>query len=107
MLKQFNVYRNSSPATRDTLPYYMLIQDDCYDDLATRVIVPLVRNNRLPLWHSHLAPAINIDFETLLIYSPMITNINNQKINNKDFVCNLRNARQDVIAAFDCLLTNT
>ncbi|MEB5960932.1 CcdB family protein [Enterobacter sichuanensis] len=30
----------------------MLIQDDCYDDLATRVIVPLARNNRLPLWQS-------------------------------------------------------
>ncbi|WP_414453204.1 CcdB family protein [Enterobacter hormaechei] len=80
---------------------------DYYDDLPTRVIVPLARNNRLPLWQSQLAPGINIEFETFLIYSPMITNINNQKINPKDFVCNLRNARQDVIAAIDRLLTNT
>ncbi|WP_152081149.1 CcdB family protein [Enterobacter oligotrophicus] len=107
MLKQFNIYRNPSAATRDCLPYYMLIQDDCYDDLATRVIVPLMRKSQLPLWQSHLAPRINIDFETFLIYSPMISNINNQKINNKDFVCNLRNARHDVIAAVDRLLTNT
>ncbi|MHA0507942.1 hypothetical protein [Enterobacter kobei] len=27
----------------------MLIQDDYYDDLATRVIVPLARVNKLPL----------------------------------------------------------
>ncbi|EGS1685225.1 CcdB family protein [Enterobacter cloacae] len=107
MLKQFNVYRNLSPATRDILPYYMLIQDDYYADLTTRVIVPLMRNNRLPIWQSYLAPRINIDFETLLIYSPMISNLNNQKINSKDFVCNLRNARHDVIAAVDRLLTNT
>ncbi|HED6238372.1 TPA: CcdB family protein [Enterobacter sichuanensis] len=107
MLKQFNVYRNTSAATRDRLPYYMLIQDDCYDDLATRVIVPLARNNRLPLWQSQLAPGVNIDFETLLIYSPMITNINNQKNNPENFVCNLRHARHDVIAAIDRLLTNT
>lgn len=33
MLRQFNVYRNTSAATRDQLPYYMLIQDDYYDDL--------------------------------------------------------------------------
>lgn len=46
MLKQFNVYRNPSAATRDCLPYYMLIQDDCYDDLATRVIVPLMRKSQ-------------------------------------------------------------
>ncbi|WP_071994061.1 CcdB family protein [Enterobacter sichuanensis] len=107
MLKQLNVYRNTSAATRDRLPYYMLIQDDCYNDLATRVIVPLARNNRLPLWQSQLAPGVNIDFETLLIYSPMITNINNQKINPVNFVCNLRHARHDVIAAIDRLLTNT
>ncbi|CZY46640.1 TPA: plasmid maintenance protein CcdB [Enterobacter hormaechei subsp. steigerwaltii] len=107
MLRQFNVYRNTSAATRDQLPYYMLIQDDYYEDLPTRVIVPLARNNRLPLWQSQLAPGINIEFKTFLIYSPMITNINNQKINPKDFVCNLRNARQDVIAAIDRLLTNT
>ncbi|MBO4158471.1 CcdB family protein [Enterobacter kobei] len=91
----------------DKLPYYMLIQDDYYDDLATRVIVPLARVNKLPLWQSQLAPAVNIDFETFLIYSPMITNLNNNKINPKDFVCNLRNTRHDVIAAIDRLLTNT
>ena len=107
MLRQFNVYRNTSTATRDKLPYYMLIQDDYYDDLATRVIVPLVRVNKLPLWQSQLAPAVNIDFETYLNYSPMITNLNNNKINPKDFVCNLRNTRHDVIAAIDRLLTNT
>ncbi|WP_407065093.1 CcdB family protein [Enterobacter sp. 118C5] len=61
----------------------MLIQEDCYDDLATRVIVPLARNNKLPLWQSHLAPGVNIDFETFLIYSPMITHLNNNKINPK------------------------
>ena len=107
MLRQFNVYLYTSTTTRDKLPYYMLIQDDYYDDLATRVIVPLARVNKLPLWQSQLAPAVNIDFETFLIYSPMITNLNNNKINPKDFVCNLRNTRLDVIAAIDRLLTNT
>ncbi|MGT8856035.1 CcdB family protein [Enterobacter sp. 186315] len=107
MRKQFDVYRNPSIATRDNLPYYMIVQDDCYNDLSTRVIIPFMRNHKLPLWHSHLAPKINIDFETLLIYSPMVTNLNTAKISNKDYVCNLRGARQDVIAAMDCLLTNT
>lgn len=107
MLKQFNVHRNPSAMTRDKLPYYMLIQDDCYEELATRVILPLMRNHQLPLWHSPLAPGINIEFETFLIYAPMITNINTHKINRKDFICNLRDSRHDVIAAIDRLLTNT
>lgn len=107
MLKQFNVYRNSSILTNKELPYYMIIQHDCYDDLETRVIVPLVRARKLPLWHEHLAPRINIDFESLLIFSPMVTNVNNRKINSGDLICNLRNTRQDVVGAIDSLITNT
>lgn len=107
MLKQFNVYRNPSTVTREKLPYYMLIQDDCYEDLATRVIVPLVRNHQLPLWHSPLAPSVNIEFESFLIYAPMITNINTSKINSKDYICNLCGSRNNVISAIDRLLTNT
>lgn len=28
MLKQFNVYRNCSAQTNNTLPYYMIVQND-------------------------------------------------------------------------------
>lgn len=105
MLRQFNVYRNTSAATRDQLPYYMLIQMIIMT-IPTRVIVP---SREITGYRYGRASwlEVNIEFETFLIYSPMITNINNQKINPKDFVCNLRNARQDVIAAIDRLLTNT
>lgn len=107
MLKQFNVYRNPSAESNKELPYYMIIQHDCYDDLSTRLIMPLARHHNLASWHNHLVPRINIDFESLLIYAPMMTNVNNRKINNKDFVCNLRLARQDVPGAIDALITNT
>lgn len=107
MLKQFNVYRNSSLSTNQELPYYMIIQHDCYDDLDTRVIVPLIRARKLPLWHEHIAPRINIDFENLLLFSPMVTNINNRKNNSRDLICNLRHARQDVVGAIDSLITYT
>lgn len=43
MLEQFNFYRNCSVQTNKTLPYYMIVQNDYYADLATRVIIPLMR----------------------------------------------------------------
>lgn len=85
----------------------MIVQDDCYDDLSTRVIIPLMRNPRLQSWHLHVAPKINIEFEPLTLYSPMLTNLENSRINYKDFICNLRSARRDVISAIDALFTNT
>ena len=107
MIKQFNVYRNNSAATSEQLPYYMVVPHDYYDDLATRIIIPLMRRRKLPLWHSRFAPDINIDFESFIIYAPMITNLDIGKINSKHFVCNLQLARQDGIAALDALITNT
>ncbi len=58
MLEQFNVYRNCSAQTNKTLPYYMIVQNDYYTDLATRVIIPLMRPQQLPRWHQHAVPRI-------------------------------------------------
>ena len=80
MLEQFNVYRNCSAQTNKTLPYYMIVQNDYYADLATRVIIPLIRPQQLPRWHQHVVPRINIKFDSFLLCTPMISNLNNKRI---------------------------
>lgn len=45
MCFQFDVYRNPSERTRDYQPYFMIIQHDYYDDLSTRLIIPLSYHN--------------------------------------------------------------
>ncbi|EMF0926558.1 CcdB family protein [Klebsiella aerogenes] len=106
MLEQFNVYRNCSAQTNNTLPYYMIVQNDYYADLATRAIIPLMRARQLPRWHQHVAPRINIEFDSFLLCTPMISNLNNKRIQPQDFVCNLSCARQGVIDSIDTLITN-
>ncbi|EPG4022402.1 CcdB family protein [Klebsiella pneumoniae] len=39
----------------------MIVQNDYYADLATRVITPLMRPQQLPRWHQHAVPRINIE----------------------------------------------
>ncbi|HCA9769476.1 TPA: CcdB family protein [Klebsiella variicola subsp. variicola] len=106
MLEQFNVYRNCSAQTNKTLPYYMNVQNDYYADLATRVIIPLMRTQQLARWHQHVVPRINIEFDSFLLCTPMISNLNNKRIQPQDFVCNLSHARQGVIDSIDTLITN-
>ncbi|HCB1501055.1 TPA: CcdB family protein [Klebsiella michiganensis] len=89
-----------------TLPYYMIVQNDYYADLATSVIIPLMRIQLLPCWHQRVAPKVNIEFENLLLCTPMVTNLNNKKIQQQYFICNLSNARQGVIDSIDTLITN-
>ncbi|MCS5745053.1 CcdB family protein [Klebsiella pneumoniae subsp. pneumoniae] len=42
----------------------MIVQNDNYADLATRVIIPLMRPQQLPRWHQHAVPRINIEFDS-------------------------------------------
>jgi toxin CcdB len=85
----------------------MIVQNDFYEDLTTRAIIPLMRNAYLPPWQHPLVPEVNIEFETFMLFSPMITNLNNKLIKREDFICNLKSARGEVISAIDALITNT
>lgn len=107
MCFQFDVYRNPSDKTREYQPYFMIIQHDYYDDLSTRLIVPLSYHNNLHGHYNAATPLINIEFERYFLNTAGITHVEKNKLNNKNFVCNLRSARSTVIAAIDALVTNT
>lgn len=106
MCFQFDVYRNPSVKTRDYQPYFMIIQHDYYDDLSTRLIIPLSYHNHLCGHINTAAPLVNINFERYFLNTPAITHVEKKKLNNKNFVYNLRSARSNVIAAIDALVTN-
>ena len=107
MCFQFDVYRNPSDKTREYQPYFMIIQHDYYDDLSTRLIVPLSYHNNLNGHYNAATPLINIEFERYFLNTAGITHVEKKKLNNKNFVCKLRSARSTVIAAIDALVTNT
>lgn len=107
MCFQFDVYRNPSGRTSEYQPYFMIIQHDYYDDLSTRLILPLGFRNNLNGYLSPVTPLINIDFQALFLNTSGITYVEKKKLNNKNYVCNLRSARSSVISAIDALITNT
>ncbi|AMJ70642.1 plasmid maintenance protein CcdB [Enterobacter cloacae] len=107
MCFQFDVYRNPSDRTREYHPYFMIIQHDFYDDLSTRLILPLSYHNHLKGYFSAATPLVNIDFQTFFLNTTAITYVEKKKLNNKNYVCNLRSARSNVIAGIDALITNT
>ena len=107
MCRQFDVYRNPSERTRHIHPYILVIQHDYYDDLSTRLVIPLSMHAYLKGYYHQATPLVNIDFQTLVINTPSMTSIDKKKLNSRYFVCNLRNARSCVISAIDTLVTNT
>lgn len=49
MTEQFDVYRNPIRETNNMWPYYIIVQNDCYNDLSRRVIMPMMNNKLVPL----------------------------------------------------------
>ncbi|OJT35833.1 MULTISPECIES: CcdB family protein [Serratia] len=107
MPQQFDVYRNPSAKTNKLWPLYLIIQNDYFDDLTTRIIVPLVWKNDINLNQKRITPQITIDNKIYHIFTPAITFLDAKKINQTDFVCNLASSRSDIISALDAIITNT
>lgn len=107
MYFQFDVYRNPSEKTNVLQPYIMVIQHDYYDDLSTRLIVPLCYRGHSTRYHHQATPRVNIEFQSLFMNTPGITSVEKKRLSREYFVCNLKSARPDLIAALDALITNT
>jgi toxin CcdB len=42
-MPQFTVYRNEKPGSREEFPFLVDVQADLFEDLGTRVVIPLAR----------------------------------------------------------------
>ncbi|MQL46896.1 MULTISPECIES: CcdB family protein [Photorhabdus] len=107
MPQQFDVYRNPSAKTNRLWPFYLIIQNDYFDDLTTRIIVPLVSKNDISLNQKRITPQVVINNNTYYIFTPAITFLDAKKINKSDFVCNVASSRNEIISALDAIITNT
>ncbi|ECY1844040.1 plasmid maintenance protein CcdB, partial [Salmonella enterica] len=58
MPKQFDVYRNPSAKTNKLWPFYLILQNDYFDDLTTRIVVPLVSKNYIDLNKKRITPLV-------------------------------------------------
>ncbi|HHT1964795.1 TPA: CcdB family protein [Klebsiella pneumoniae] len=107
MPKQFDVYRNPSAKTNKLWPLYLILQNDYFDDLTTRIVVPLVSKNDIDLNKTRINPIVKINKSDFYVFIPAITFLEAKKINNKDFICNIASSRNEIISALDAIVTNT
>lgn len=107
MPKQFDVYRNPSAKTNKLWPFYLIIQNDYFDDLTTRLVVPLVSENDISLNKKRITPTVEVESQEYYIFTPAITFLDSRKIDQKYFICNVAAYRNDIVSAIDAIITNT
>lgn len=102
-MAQFDVYINTSPATRKSIPYLLDVQADLLDTLATRVVVPLVLEEDMGLAAKHLNPQFKIKGTSVVMSTAELAGVPNRLLGDK--VASLKNKRDEIIAALDLLFT--
>ena len=60
-MARFDVYRNSSKASREDFPYLLDVQADLFVDLGSRVVVPLMRRAAVRVPMTRLNPLFTVE----------------------------------------------
>ncbi|MBX3493750.1 MAG: CcdB family protein [Parvibaculum sp.] len=103
-MAQFDVYRNRHSASRDAVPYFLLLQHDQIETRALRVVAPLVPLSRVELPLSRLNPVFEIERQKLVLSTLEIAGISSTFLGD-DVVMSLADRRDAIIAAVDFLVT--
>ncbi len=105
-MSQFDVYRNPSAKSNKFWPYYLVIQHDYFENLSTRLIVPLTSTGEMELTRKRITPVVDINGNKYYVFTPAITFLDANKIKKKDFICNVVISRGEILSAIDAIITN-
>lgn len=99
-MAQFDVHRNAGLNTA-IIPYMVVVQTDLLDDMATRVVIPLVKLSEMrPA--SLLNPVFEIEGVEVVLSTAEIAVLAAAEITG-DVVVNLGNRREELVGALEFL----
>jgi toxin CcdB len=102
-MAQFDVYENPNPETKESIPYLLDVQADLFDNLATRVVVPLITVSAMGKAARHLNPRFEIQRTPVIMSTAELAGVSMHALGEK--VCALKEQRNEIIAALDFLFT--
>ena len=102
MLRQFDVFPNRNPRTRDTHPFFIVLQSDVLESLNTRIVAPLFPANS-PSRGERLMPVVTVSGARYMIDTSNMGAIPVKAAAQP--VANLESERYRLIAAIDLVFT--
>jgi toxin CcdB len=102
-MAQFDVYENTNPETKQTIPYLLDVQTELLDNLTTRVVVPLITASAMGKAAKHLNPQFKINKTAVVMSTAELAGVTVHILGEK--VCSLKEKHNEIIAALDFLFT--
>ena len=101
-LRQFDVFANKSPRSRDTHPYFIILQSDLLEQFTTRIVAPLIAPTRIAMLE-RLMPEVSVGGERFVVAMPDLGPMPVHAIGAA--VENLESERERLIGALDLVFT--
>lgn len=103
-MAQFSVYLNKNTQSKKTYPYLLEIQSNLLQDLATTVVVPLVKfeKDKTKIL-TGLTPVFSLDQQDFVMLTPQLAGIQRKELGKLAF--ELSHARTEIIGALDFLIS--
>jgi toxin CcdB len=100
----YDVFRNENAQSSKRFPYFLAVQSDLLDPLATCVIVPLGRASVVSGRPTQsLTPTLDVDGEPMVMYTPEIAAVYVSVLRKR--VCNVAKQRESIMRALDFLFS--
>lgn len=99
-MAQFDIYRNTNPASSQEIPYLIDIQAELLNHLSTRMVIPLSSRAK-PI--KHLNPVFKIDNKEVVLMTQEMAGIEQSTLGEK--VISLSEYRSEIIGAIDFMIS--
>ena len=104
-MQQFDVVENANSGSKRHIPYLLILQAPLFDELATRVVAPLVPLKSFGKPLVHLTPVISVADKPFVISIAEIAGVPLAALGPK--IDSISEGRLEIIAALDFLFTGS
>ena len=102
-MQQFDIVENANAGANRHVPYLLILQAPLFDDLATRVVAPLVPLKGFGKPLAHLTPVISVADEPFVVSIAEIAGVPLSALGEK--IESVSDNRLEIISALDFLFT--
>jgi toxin CcdB len=79
-LAQFDVYRNDNSETNERFPFLVDVQAELFEELQSRVVIPLAKAELVGFPLAYLMPMVNLDGVGYLLMTPQLAGISRAEL---------------------------
>lgn len=101
-MAQFDVYRNDNSETSERFPFLVDVQAELFEELQTRVVIPLAKAEPTGFPMAYLTPTVSFDGLGYLLVTPQLAGISREEIGAR--AGSLADQERTIATALDFLL---